>query len=176
MVCKSWCSNFWVVWLLNVWRISQTRPCYEVSCQLMFFPAALSWCLLSNCVLICEQWLCVPFLLLNKTSVNIAETAFNHTFQEPWVGSVDKDSVWKWIDDFLMLVSWSVYFISLKYGFYFINCHNFEKFLWSVLGPIVKGFRPFSAWLIEGYSAADFCNSVRYWTPPSPSLLEPYVS
>lgn len=48
-------------------------------------------------------WLCVPFILLNKTSVNIAETAFNHTFQEPWVGSLDKDSVWKWIDDFLML-------------------------------------------------------------------------
>ncbi|XP_043970993.1 high-affinity choline transporter 1-like [Gambusia affinis] len=48
-------------------------------------------------------WLCVPFLLLNKTSVNIAETAFNHTFQEPWVGSLDKDRVWKWIDDWLML-------------------------------------------------------------------------
>ncbi|XP_027872168.1 high-affinity choline transporter 1-like [Xiphophorus couchianus] len=48
-------------------------------------------------------WLCVPFLLLNKTSVNIAETAFNHTIQEPWVGSLDKDRVWKWIDDWLML-------------------------------------------------------------------------
>ncbi|KAM4595390.1 high-affinity choline transporter 1-like isoform 1-T2 [Fundulus diaphanus] len=48
-------------------------------------------------------WLCVPFLLLNKISVNIAETAFNHTFQEPWVGNLDKDSAWKWIDDFLML-------------------------------------------------------------------------
>ncbi|XP_008405594.1 high-affinity choline transporter 1-like [Poecilia reticulata] len=48
-------------------------------------------------------WLCVPFLLLNKTSVNIAETAFNQTFQEPWLGSLGKDTVWKWIDDWLML-------------------------------------------------------------------------
>ncbi|XP_015243673.1 PREDICTED: high-affinity choline transporter 1-like [Cyprinodon variegatus] len=48
-------------------------------------------------------WLCVPFILLNKTSVNIADTAFNNTFQDPWVGSLDKDSAWKWIDDFLML-------------------------------------------------------------------------
>ncbi|KAM4751166.1 LOW QUALITY PROTEIN: high-affinity choline transporter 1-like [Anableps anableps] len=48
-------------------------------------------------------WLCVPFLLLNKTSASIAETAFNHTYQDPWVGSLDKDRVWKWIDDCLML-------------------------------------------------------------------------
>ncbi|XP_017287917.1 high-affinity choline transporter 1 [Kryptolebias marmoratus] len=57
-------------------------------------------------------WLCVPFLLLNKTSVNIAETAFNHTFQEPWVGSLDRDRVWEWIDDFLMLGLGSVSFQS----------------------------------------------------------------
>ncbi|XP_008285984.1 high-affinity choline transporter 1-like [Stegastes partitus] len=48
-------------------------------------------------------WLCVPFLMLNNASISIAQTAFNHTFQEPWVGSLDLDSVWRWIDDFLML-------------------------------------------------------------------------
>lgn len=50
------------------------------------------------------QWLCVPFLLLNSSSLNIVHTAFNHTFQEPWLGSLEKDMVWRWIDDFLMLV------------------------------------------------------------------------
>lgn len=54
---------------------------------------------------ICLQWLCVPFLLLSPTSANIAHTAFNHTFQEPWIGTLEQDKVWKWIDDFLMLVS-----------------------------------------------------------------------
>lgn len=51
------------------------------------------------------QWLCVPFLLLNPLSTNIAQTAFNHTFQAPWVGTLEMDKMWNWIDDFLMLVS-----------------------------------------------------------------------
>lgn len=51
------------------------------------------------------QWLCVPFLLLNPSATTIVQTAFNHTFQEPWVGSLDRDDIWMWIDDFLMLVS-----------------------------------------------------------------------
>ncbi|XP_061580746.1 high-affinity choline transporter 1-like isoform X1 [Cololabis saira] len=57
-------------------------------------------------------WLCVPFLLVNNTAMSITKTAFNHTFQEPWVGTLDKDSVWKWIDDFLMLALGSVSFQS----------------------------------------------------------------
>ncbi|XP_072240304.1 high-affinity choline transporter 1-like [Leuresthes tenuis] len=57
-------------------------------------------------------WLCVPFLLLNQTSVNLDKTAFTHMFQEPWVGTLDKDSAWKWIDDFLMLGLGSVSFQS----------------------------------------------------------------
>ncbi|XP_071394700.1 high affinity choline transporter 1-like [Centroberyx affinis] len=48
-------------------------------------------------------WMCVPFLLLNPASINIAQTAFNHTYQAPWIGTLELDQVWKWIDDFLML-------------------------------------------------------------------------
>ncbi|KAM9363277.1 high-affinity choline transporter 1-like [Symphorus nematophorus] len=48
-------------------------------------------------------WLCIPFLLLNPKVTNIAQTAFNHTFQEPWVGTLEQDKVWRWIDDFLMI-------------------------------------------------------------------------
>nr|XP_043884641.1 high affinity choline transporter 1-like isoform X2 [Solea senegalensis]XP_043884642.1 high affinity choline transporter 1-like [Solea senegalensis] len=55
------------------------------------------------CLIVVSLWLCVPFLLLNDTSLNIAETAFNNTLHEPWVGSLEKDKVWKWIDDFLLL-------------------------------------------------------------------------
>uniref|UniRef100_UPI003AAC5C1D high affinity choline transporter 1-like n=1 Tax=Centroberyx gerrardi TaxID=166262 RepID=UPI003AAC5C1D len=54
--------------------------------------------------LICiSLWMCVPFLLLNPASINIAQTAFNHTYQAPWIGTLELDQVWKWIDDFLML-------------------------------------------------------------------------
>ncbi|XP_062294160.1 high-affinity choline transporter 1-like [Scomber scombrus] len=57
-------------------------------------------------------WLCIPFLLLNPHSTNIAQTAFNYTFQEPWVGTLERDDVWRWIDDFLMLGLGSVSFQS----------------------------------------------------------------
>ncbi|TKS69255.1 High affinity choline transporter 1 Hemicholinium-3-sensitive choline transporter [Collichthys lucidus] len=57
-------------------------------------------------------WMCIPFLFLNPTSTNIAQTAFNHTFQEPWIGTLDHDSIWKWIDDFLMIGLGSVSFQS----------------------------------------------------------------
>ncbi|XP_071361498.1 high affinity choline transporter 1-like isoform X2 [Trachinotus anak] len=57
-------------------------------------------------------WLCIPFLLLNPISTNIAQTAFNYTFQEPWVGTLEQDRVWKWTDDFLMLGLGSVSFQS----------------------------------------------------------------
>lgn len=64
----------------------------------------LCYCLQSNDLSISRQWLCIPFLLLNPQTTNIAQTAFNHTFQDPWVGTLELADVWKWIDDFLMIV------------------------------------------------------------------------
>ncbi|KAM7418500.1 hypothetical protein PAMA_015900 [Pampus argenteus] len=55
-------------------------------------------------------WLCIPFLLLHPNTSNIAQTAFNHTYQQPWVGTLEQDMVWKWMDDFLMLGLGSVSF------------------------------------------------------------------
>ncbi|XP_030011120.1 high-affinity choline transporter 1-like isoform X1 [Sphaeramia orbicularis] len=49
------------------------------------------------------SWVCVPFLLMSPTSVDITTTSFNHTFQAPWVGSLTADNIWKWIDIFLLL-------------------------------------------------------------------------
>ncbi|CAK6971966.1 high-affinity choline transporter 1-like [Scomber scombrus] len=48
-------------------------------------------------------WLCVPFILMNPNSADITKTAFNFTYQTPWIGSVDKERAWKWIDNFLLL-------------------------------------------------------------------------
>ncbi|KAM7000189.1 high-affinity choline transporter 1-like isoform 2-T2 [Tautogolabrus adspersus] len=48
-------------------------------------------------------WLCVPFILMNPYSADITRTALNFTYQAPWVGSLDKESMWRWIDNFLIL-------------------------------------------------------------------------
>ncbi|XP_049900237.1 high-affinity choline transporter 1-like isoform X2 [Epinephelus moara] len=64
------------------------------------------------CLVFLSLWLCIPFLLLNPTSTNIAQTAFNHTFQEPWVRTLEQDKIWKWIDDFLMIGIGSISFQS----------------------------------------------------------------
>lgn len=52
------------------------------------------------------QWLCIPFVLNSPATLDITVTAFNNTFQEPWLGTLDHVKMWKWIDDFLMIVSW----------------------------------------------------------------------
>ncbi|XP_034407322.1 high-affinity choline transporter 1-like isoform X2 [Cyclopterus lumpus] len=49
------------------------------------------------------SWLCVPFVLMSPTSVDITTTSFNHTFQAPWVGTLTADRAWLWIDLFLLL-------------------------------------------------------------------------
>lgn len=54
---------------------------------------------------LCIQWVCVPFLLTNPHSVDISLTAYNQTFQAPWVGTVELDEAGKWFDDFMLLVS-----------------------------------------------------------------------
>ncbi|XP_029297775.1 high-affinity choline transporter 1-like [Cottoperca gobio] len=50
-----------------------------------------------------SMWLCVPFILMNPHSVDITKTALNFTYQAPWIGSVDKERAWRWIDQFLLL-------------------------------------------------------------------------
>ncbi|XP_075899356.1 high-affinity choline transporter 1-like [Nelusetta ayraudi] len=49
-------------------------------------------------------WLCVLFVLINPHSADISKTALNFTYQAPWVGSIDKDRMGRWIDNFLLMV------------------------------------------------------------------------
>ncbi|XP_056265000.1 high affinity choline transporter 1-like [Pseudoliparis swirei] len=48
-------------------------------------------------------WVCVPFLLTNPHSLDISLTAYNQTFQAPWVGTVEPYEAGKWFDDFMLL-------------------------------------------------------------------------
>ncbi|XP_071371271.1 high-affinity choline transporter 1-like [Centroberyx affinis] len=50
-----------------------------------------------------SMWLCVPFILMNPSSADINKTAFNFTFQAPWVGTLEAERAWRWIDNFLLL-------------------------------------------------------------------------
>ncbi|KAM4607135.1 high-affinity choline transporter 1-like [Polymixia lowei] len=48
-------------------------------------------------------WLCVPYAMMSPASLDITTTAFNNTYQAPWVGTLEADRAWKWIDNFLLL-------------------------------------------------------------------------
>ncbi|MEQ2305205.1 hypothetical protein AMECASPLE_035344, partial [Ameca splendens] len=48
-------------------------------------------------------YVCVPFLLTNPHSMDISLTAYNQTFQAPWVGTVELNEAGKWFDDFMLL-------------------------------------------------------------------------
>lgn len=42
--------------------------------------------------------------MMGPAVVDITETAYNSTFQSPWVGSLEANRAWTWIDNFLLLV------------------------------------------------------------------------
>ncbi|KAK0148091.1 High affinity choline transporter 1 [Merluccius polli] len=48
-------------------------------------------------------WLCVPFAMMSPATTDITVTSFNNSFQPPWVGSLDSQGIWLWIDNFLLL-------------------------------------------------------------------------
>ncbi|XP_064202973.1 high-affinity choline transporter 1-like [Anguilla rostrata] len=50
-----------------------------------------------------SMWMCVPFLMVNPASTDITLTAFNGTFQAPWVGTLEPEDLGLWIDEFLVL-------------------------------------------------------------------------
>ncbi|XP_056291152.1 high-affinity choline transporter 1-like isoform X2 [Pseudoliparis swirei] len=43
-------------------------------------------------------WFCVPFVLMSPSSIDITQTALNNTFQAPWLGKLEADKAWRWID------------------------------------------------------------------------------
>uniref|UniRef100_UPI003AAB8A38 high-affinity choline transporter 1-like n=1 Tax=Centroberyx gerrardi TaxID=166262 RepID=UPI003AAB8A38 len=48
-------------------------------------------------------WICAPFALTNPFSSPITQTALNQTFQAPWIGKLEANEAWRWIDSFLHL-------------------------------------------------------------------------
>lgn len=52
--------------------------------------------------------------MTNPHSVDISLTAYNQTFQAPWVGTVELEEAGKWFDDFMLLVSRGQVIANLK--------------------------------------------------------------
>ncbi|XP_062404334.1 high-affinity choline transporter 1-like isoform X2 [Sardina pilchardus] len=48
-------------------------------------------------------WLCVPFLFLSPIPLDISITAFNNTYQPPWIGQLKTRDIPVWLDEFLTL-------------------------------------------------------------------------
>uniref|UniRef100_A0A665UEV7 Solute carrier family 5 member 7 n=1 Tax=Echeneis naucrates TaxID=173247 RepID=A0A665UEV7_ECHNA len=113
-------------------------------------------------------WLCVPFLLLSPTSTNIAQTAFNHTFQEPWVGTLDQDKVWAWTDDFLMLALGSVSFQCFHQRTLSASSSQTAQFTCYIAAAVIAilGVPPV---LVGAVAASTDWNRTLYGSPP------PYV-
>ncbi|CAN9510799.1 unnamed protein product [Ophioblennius macclurei] len=110
-------------------------------------------------------WLCVPFLLTNPTSLSIAHTAFNHTFQDPWTGTLNQDQVWRWIDDFLMLGLGSVSFQSFQQRTLSASSSRTAQLTcYAAAGVIaILGIPPA---LVGAVAASTDWNATRYGSPP----------
>ncbi|XP_068184041.1 high-affinity choline transporter 1-like isoform X2 [Antennarius striatus] len=49
------------------------------------------------------MWVCVPFVLMNPSTLDISQTLMNNTLHAPWIGQPEMKKIWIMIDDFLLL-------------------------------------------------------------------------
>ncbi|NXG12170.1 SC5A7 protein, partial [Sakesphorus luctuosus] len=61
-----------------------------------------------------SPWICIPFVLVNSATESIYYTATHQSYQDPWIGKIEKQYLGRWLDDFLYLVlgsiPWQTYF------------------------------------------------------------------
>ncbi|XP_030333443.1 high affinity choline transporter 1-like [Strigops habroptila] len=59
-------------------------------------------------------WVCIPFALMNSATESIYYTATHQSYQDPWIGKIEKQYLGRWLDDFFYLVlgsiPWQTYF------------------------------------------------------------------
>ncbi|NWW74424.1 SC5A7 protein, partial [Climacteris rufus] len=59
-------------------------------------------------------WICIPFALVNSATESIYYTAIHQSYQDPWIGKIEKQYLGRWLDDFSYLVlgsiPWQTYF------------------------------------------------------------------
>ncbi|XP_074006285.1 high affinity choline transporter 1-like [Numenius arquata] len=64
--------------------------------------------------IILSLWICIPFALVNSATESIYYTATHQSYQDPWIGKIEKQYLGRWLDDFFFLVlgsiPWQTYF------------------------------------------------------------------
>ncbi|XP_059215821.1 high-affinity choline transporter 1-like [Centropristis striata] len=58
-------------------------------------------------------WICVPFVLMNPSSLDISQTLKNNTLHAPWIGQPRLEKAWIMIDEFLLITLGSLGYQSL---------------------------------------------------------------
>lgn len=111
-------------------------------------------------------------MLTNPVSVSITETAFNKAFQGPWLGTLHRGNVWKWIDEFLMIVSW-IFLIKhtpitklrvLHTSFFSCSCACFCRVLVVLLFSVsTRGFCLHPLLETLRYAASELQSSFSFW-------------
>ncbi|CAJ0938709.1 unnamed protein product [Ranitomeya imitator] len=60
------------------------------------------------------KWISVPFAMTHPAVTDIAVTAVEEVYKDPWLGSIRREDAWSWIDSFLLLIlggiPWQAYF------------------------------------------------------------------
>lgn len=51
-----------------------------------------------------QQWISVPFALSNPAVSDIMVSAKEAIHQSPWLGKIESEDKWLWIDNFCLLV------------------------------------------------------------------------
>ncbi|XP_037638691.1 high-affinity choline transporter 1-like isoform X2 [Sebastes umbrosus] len=54
-------------------------------------------------IMFISLWFCVPFVLMSPFSLDITQTALNNTLQAPWMGTLEWDKAWRWVDTVFLL-------------------------------------------------------------------------
>ncbi|XP_069746926.1 high affinity choline transporter 1-like isoform X4 [Narcine bancroftii] len=64
--------------------------------------------------IVISLWLCVPFAIMNPAVADIKYTMVNEFYQSPWIGKIEMNQIFRWIDDLLLMtmgdIPWQVYF------------------------------------------------------------------
>ncbi|XP_068121401.1 high affinity choline transporter 1 [Hyperolius riggenbachi] len=59
-------------------------------------------------------WISVPFAMIHPAVTDITVTAVKEVYKEPWLGSIRREEVWSWLDNFMLLIlggiPWQAYF------------------------------------------------------------------
>ncbi|OWK61111.1 High affinity choline transporter 1 [Lonchura striata] len=92
-----------------------------------------------------SPWICIPFALVNSATESIYYTATHQSYQDPWIGKIEKQYLGRWLDDFFYLASetevlWAMRTSMLVFGagaaglaYYSSSVYN----LWFLSGELV---------------------------------------